>query len=255
MGNVARHRASKPRGSTADGMRKLYRQCVVLTLVGAWLAMVGSPLVTFDGEQAPTTSVVHVPKALSFSTPPPSVLPVATYGPFPVAEPSESAKPVQIRSSMPTRLEVPRIDFHARVEGSWLGSPINPPFDPATVAETVYFDTSRGTRPGSSTSRSSYFAGHTCRKDGCLAAFDVLDQNLQVGDDVYVTTKASEVQNLRLHYVVTYSHLYSQRSLPSATEVWTKVPDRLVFITCNLREDGAEQTDNHVLFAEYVGLE
>lgn len=252
----ARHRAPRPRGMTAERLRKFYRRCIVFALVGALLAMVGSPLVTFNSEQAPTTSVAPAPKVVSFSVPSPAMLPPqATYGPFPVEVPASSVQPARVKRSLPIRLEVPRLGFRVRVEDRWLGSPIDPPFDPDTVADTVYFDSSRGVRPGSRTSRSSYFAGHTCRKDGCLAAFDVLDQDLREGDSVYVTTQASETHGLRLHYVVTYDHLYSQDTLPSATEVWKKRPNRLVFITCNLREDGAAQTDNHVFFAKYVGLE
>jgi hypothetical protein len=136
-----------------------------------------------------------------------------------------------------------------------LGSPIDPPFDTDMVDEVVYFDTSRGARPGSHTSNSSYFAGHTCRGEECLTAFDVLDQHLQVGDDIFLTTVASEKQNIRLHYTVTEDNLYPRNSLPEADEVWAVIPNRLVFITCNLRADGAEQSDNHVFFAEYVGPE
>ena len=204
--------------------------------------------------QARTTSVPHVPEATSFNLPSPTVSPPqAAHGPFPVVE-SASVLPVQIRGSMPVRIEVPRLNFRVRVEGNWLGSPIDPPFDPATVADVVYFDTSRGARPGSNTSNTSYFAGHTCRKDDCLAAFDVLDQQLRPGDDIFVTTKASMTHGVRLHYVVSDSVLYSQQALPAAKKVWSVIPNRLVFITCNLREDGAAQTDNHVLFARYIGL-
>lgn len=255
MGIGARHRAPRSSRSTAGRWKRFRRQCVVLALVAVLLVTVGSPLVILRGTYVQTTSVTHAPKAISFDTPSPIMLPPkVTYGPFPVTEPTP-VHPVQVESSLPIRIEVPRLNFQVRVEGNWLGSPIDPPFDPETVDDVVYFDTSRGESPGSSTERSSYFAGHTCRKDGCLAAFDVLDQQLRQGDDVYVTTEASEALGLRLHYVVKDSVLYSQETLPSATRIWRKIPNRLVFITCNLREDGAEQTDNHVLFARYVGLE
>lgn len=255
MGIGARHRAPRVRRFAAGRWKRFRRQCVVLGLMTALLVTVGSPMVILRDTYARTVSVPYTPKAISFDPPSPSMLPPkATYGPFLVDE-STPVQPVQVADSLPVGIEVPRLNFQVRVESNWLGSPIDPPFDSATVADVVYFDTSRGARPGSNTSNTSYFAGHTCRKDGCLAAFDVIDQQLQIGDDVYVTTKASEAQNLRLHYVVSDSRLYSQETLPSANEVWMKIPNRLVFITCNLREDGAAQTDNHVLFARYVGLQ
>lgn len=232
---------------------KVWRLCLMLA-AAVMLLTASSPLVTHGKLQAPMTTLSSAAGDL---TPPPPVLPRATYGPFVPEESAQPGQPVQVEASLPVRLEVPRLNFRVRVEGNRFGNVIDPPFDPATVAKTIYFDTTpgRGTLPGSNTSNSSYFAGHTCRKDGCLTAFNVLDQHLQQGDDIYLTTKASKAHGLRLHYVVTFDHLYAKNALISAAKVWEIVPNRLVFITCNLREDGSEQTDNRVFFAQYVGLE
>lgn len=246
----ARHRAPKPGSLTAGRWMKFWCTCALLAFV-ATLLTASEPLATTGKLSAPKTDL---PSAQGDFFPRPPVQPRAVYGPF-MAEETTPVQPVQVEVSQPLRLEVPRIGFQVRVEGDYFGDFIDPPFDPATVADTVYFDTSRGTRPGSSTSNTSYFAGHTCRKPGCLAAFDVLDQHLRVGDDIYLTTEASAALGVRLHYEVSKSFKTPQETLPSVTKVWKKIPNRLVFITCNLREDGGQQTDNHVFFAKYVGLE
>ncbi len=229
---------------------KFWCTCALLAFV-ATLLTASVPLATTGKLGAPKTDL---PSAQGDFFPRPPVLPPAVYGPF-MPEETAPVQPVQVEISRPIRVEVPRIGFQVRVEDDYFGDIIDPPFDPATAADTIYFDTSRGTRPGSNTSRSSYFAGHTCRKPGCLAAFDVLDQQLQDGDDIYLTTEASLALGVRLHYRVKDSLKTPQETLPSVARVWRKIPDRLVFITCNLREDGGQQTDNHVFFAEYVGLE
>lgn len=218
-----------------------------MLVMGVMLVVTSRTSSTTEG--VPATSPIS--SVASEQSSPVMMAPLATSGPSrPSATPTP---PVYVPPSQPTAMEVPQINFEVTVDAVDLGSPIDPPFVQSTAATTVYFDTSRGTRPGSSTSNTSYFAGHTCREAGCNTAFNVLDTRLERGDDIYLTTQASAQHHVRLHYVVTADKVYSRGSLPAQKRVWLAVPNRLVFITCNLRADGSEQTDNHVFYARYVG--
>ena len=85
--------------------------------------------------------------------------------------------------------------------------------------------------------------------------FNVIDSKLQVGYDIYLTTRASKRQHLRLHYVVKSTVFYPRDSIANpSNRVWEEIPNSLILMTCHLRSDGKAQTDNRVFFAQYVGL-
>jgi hypothetical protein len=158
----------------------------------------------------------------------------------------------EISSSPVVAMHIPAIGLTLRVEQVSFGSVINPPFDPATINSLVYQDSSRGSNPGTDATNATYFAGHTWRASH--AAFNVIDTSLRVNDDVYVMTEESERLGVWMHYVVTWQHLYRKSSLANPNNSLWQVEPRLVFITCHLREDGAEQTDNRVFYADLVGV-
>lgn len=189
-------------------------------------------------QQAPPT--VH-PSPTS-TTPAPSVTTTPSVSPRPTAP-----AVVSVKASLPVLLEVPKLQFRYKVKSEPMGSPINPPVDP----NAVFFDTSRGTSPGSSTTNTSYIFGHTCRS--CVLPFNVLDRQLQPEDDLYVTTVQSKRHHVRLHYRVIEEESIPQELVPSAASVWAPTPNTLILMTCHLRSDGEHQTDNRVFYAQYIG--
>lgn len=178
----------------------------------------------------------------------------------PDMEPSQtlSAKPEnerRIPASPMTGLEIPALGREFNTEGVSLGSPIDPPFDPATVATTLYYESDhsvRGAYPGTDTDNTVYVTGHTWR--GGDAAMNVIDLHLTVGDELLVTTARSERLGVRLRYVVRSTSVYQEASLPRVSKLWQVAPGRLVIITCNLRDDGAAQTHTRVFYAELTGV-
>lgn len=154
-----------------------------------------------------------------------------------------------------TGIEIPALRRSFTAEGVSLGSPIDPPFDPATVATTLYYESDhavRGANPGTDAANTVYVTGHTWR--GGDAAMNVIDRELRVGDELFVTTTRSERSGARLRYVVRDTAVYQEALLPSVSKLWEVAPGRLVIITCNLRDDGAAQTHTRVFYAELTGV-
>lgn len=154
-----------------------------------------------------------------------------------------------------TGLEIPALKRSFVVEGVSLGSPIVPPFDAATVANTLYYENNhavRGADPGTDATNTVYVTGHTWR--GGDAAMNVIDTGLAVGDELLVTTTESRRLGVRLRYVVADEATYQETLLPSVDKVWQVAPGRMVIMTCNLREDGAHQTHTRVFYAELQGV-
>ena len=152
-------------------------------------------------------------------------------------------------------LDVPALKRSFTVEGVSLGSPITPPFDSATVADTLYYENNhavRGADPGTDAVNTVYVTGHTWR--GGEAAMNVIDAELATGDELLVTTTESKRLGARLRYVVTSQATYQEALLPSVDKVWEVSPGRMVIMTCNLRTDGKHQTHTHVFYAELRGV-
>ncbi len=143
--------------------------------------------------------------------------------------------------------------------GLYLGNPMDPPFNSATIDQTVYYENSsaragdRAQNPGTNATRATYIACHTWHGPGGHSACNVIDQALRVGDDVYAMTTASKRLGVWLHYVVTARPIYDSLTSYQARSVWLRTP-RLMLITCHLRDDGRPQDHNRVIFTRPVGV-
>lgn len=188
--------------------------------------------------------------------------PDATTSPAPsgaVSEPSRPVSgptltPVVVEQSEIIEVEVPQVGLKAEV-GTMVAQEgvIDPPTLDDAFRVTSVGGIPAGVAPGSDAENATYIAGHTCRQ--CKGVFDALDQVGRVGDDVYLTTVESRALGVRLHYKIEKQILRPKGSLNDPdNEEWHIVPNRLVIITCHLRDDGGHQTDNRVFFAQYVGL-
>lgn len=190
----------------------------------------------------------------------PVPLPPSTPSSEPTMTPSQevSASPATMRrvpASPMIGLDVSALSRSFRVEGVSLGSPITPPFDSSTIADTLYYEANhavRGADPGTDSLNTVYLAGHTWR-DGA-AAMNVIDQELEVDDELFVTTVESRRRGVKLRYVVTDSIQYRKSLLPSMDKVWEVAPGRMVILTCDLRDDGGRSTHNRVFFADLVDV-
>lgn len=190
----------------------------------------------------------------------PVVRPAPPFVTTPNTEPPQtlSATPEVVRripASPMTGLEIPALGRKFNTEGVSLGAPIDPPFNTATVANTLYYESDhsvRGANPGTDTDNTVYVTGHTWR--GGDAAMNVIDRHLRVGDELLVTTARSERLGVRLRYVVRRTSVYQESSLPGVSKLWEVAPGRLVIITCNLRDDGGSQTHTRVFYAELTGI-
>lgn len=207
-------------------------------------------------ERQPTPVRAEQGAVPAISAPPP----YRTPEPAVTMSPSQEAStgpvlPRRIPASPMIGLDVPALTRSFAVEGVSLGSPITPPFDAATVADTLYYENNhavRGADPGTDAGNTVYVTGHTWR--GGDAAMNAIDAGLAVGDELLVTTVESKRLGVRLRYVVADVATYQETLLPSVDKVWQVVPGRMVIMTCNLREDGKHQTHTRVFYAELRGV-
>jgi sortase (surface protein transpeptidase) len=157
------------------------------------------------------------------------------------ASPSPSPSATTARPTGVT-VAVPAVGVRARV------LPITPnggALDPPTLNE-AYLIEPYG-KPGSK-DNTVYITGHSWDEGKAVfnALFDRRAQTTEVnkGDEVLVTTADADYT-----YVVEKTKRYPRNTLAAADEVWRKVPDRLLLITCFQPNDGGEAQDNLVVFA------
>lgn len=209
-----------------------------------------------SSERQPTASEGEQGVASEISAPLPSSTPSnrPTTAPLPEVSPTPTIE-WRIPASPMIGLDAPALERSFRVEGASLGSPITPPFDPETVADTLYYESDhavRGADPGTDSNNTVYLTGHTWR--GGEAAMNVIDQRMAVGDELLVTTVESRRLGVKLRYVVTGSERHLETRLPGVGKVWEVAPGRMVILTCNLRADGEHQSHTHVFYAELTGV-
>ncbi len=139
-------------------------------------------------------------------------------------------------------VSVPAVGVRARVLPiSPSGGALNPPtLDKAYIIEPYG-------KPGSK-DNTVYITGHSWDRGKAVfnPLFDRRAQTSEVekGDEVVVSTPEGEYT-----YVVEKTKRYRRTALSRADEVWRKVPDRLLLITCFQPEDGGEIQDNLVVYA------
>jgi len=177
---------------------------------------------------------------------------------LPATSPSQSASVSPTVRRVPASpmigLEIPALDRSYVVEGVSLGTPIEPPFNPATVGHTLYYENNhavRGADPGTDSDNVVYVTGHTWRSGD--AAMNLIDRKLAVGDELRVTTVNSKRLGVQLCYVVEDTEYPPEEELPFVEKMWEVAPGRLNLFTCKLREDGGEQSHTRVFFAELRG--
>jgi sortase (surface protein transpeptidase) len=142
----------------------------------------------------------------------------------------------------PVRVEVPAVGLSTAV------LPIRPTdgeLDPPTFGEAYWIEPYG--YPGSD--NTTYITGHSATRGSAVfdPLFDRASQRARVheGDEVVVTTAEG-----RFSYRVTSSVRHAKGRLAQADDVWAKVPDRLVLITCFQRSKGGASRDNLVVFAD-----
>jgi LPXTG-site transpeptidase (sortase) family protein len=171
----------------------------------------------------------------------PGVAASAAPGPSTPASPVGVPPAPAIAQGAPRLLEAPAIGLRAPVTAYTAADvaehdgAVKPP-----TLDAVSWWTGGGT-PGTDTANTVYLFGHTWKGP---AVFNRLTE-LEVGDDVYVTTA-----NGRLHYVVDGSFTVAKPALGTHPAVTAAQPGRLLLIGC-YRETGEEAhtTENVVVSA------
>jgi hypothetical protein len=153
---------------------------------------------------------------------------------------------VAILPNQPLRLQVPAVGLDVNVGAMTVrpGSAVDPP-----TAGSAYWLSNYGLA-GPASQNTVYIAGHTYHGGG-QAAFnpflDIADSTYTVhpGDKVIVTTL-----NNRYTYTVTDIELYLKTTVQQQTELWKKVPGRLVLVTCFQYNGGTSSQQNFVIYAQ-----
>ncbi len=139
-------------------------------------------------------------------------------------------------------MSVPAVGVQAKVLSI---DPSDGALNPPTLNE-AYLIAPYG-KPGSK-DNTVYITGHSWDRGKAVfnPLFDRKAQTTEVrkGDEIVVTTPEADFT-----YVVQKTKRYPRRTLSGADEVWRKVPDRLLLITCFQPNDGGEAQDNLVVYA------
>lgn len=144
-----------------------------------------------------------------------------------VAPPAPAA-PV---AGQPLRLQIPSVGLDANVGAMSVapGSAVDPP-----TAGTAYWLSNYGVA-GPDTGNTTYIAGHTSWfEDNGIAVFDKLlnfsdgAPTVKPGAKITVTTSTAQYT-----YTITGVYLYVKSTVTSRAQLWQKIPNRLILVTCD----------------------
>jgi hypothetical protein len=149
-------------------------------------------------------------------------------------------------AGQPIRLRIPSVGLDDRVGSMTVrpGSVVDPP-----TASSAYWLSGYGVA-GPTSDNSVYIAGHTCR-GRCSAAFSALldvpqsSTTVHIGDSVIVSTPTGDYS-----YSITGTQLYEKVTVQQQSELWRKVPGRLVLVTCFQYNGGTSSQQNFVVYAQ-----
>jgi sortase (surface protein transpeptidase) len=156
---------------------------------------------------------------------------------------SDGSAPI---AGQPLHLQIPSIGLDVNV--GRMTVPAGGTVDPPTMG-SAYWLAEYGV-VGASSTNTAYIAGHTCR-GACHSAFSPMldvpksETRVHSGDEVLVTTPQGVD-----HYTVTDTVLYTKTTIQQQTELWKKVPGRLVLVTCFQYAGGTSSQQNFVVYAQ-----
>lgn len=182
---------------------------------------------------------------------PPVAAPVASprispAPPVQAASPTPSLAPVGPSTSLgvpvEVRLDAVGLDADVLPTASVAGA-----FDPPTFGEAYWIEAFGA--PGTASDNTVYVLGHSWDEGDAVfnPLFDRTSQTSQVaaGDEVVVTTDTGDVR----YEVERTERIPKTEIAKSSNEIWTRVPGRLLLITCFQNSDGGTTADNFVVFA------
>ncbi|MEA9986799.1 class F sortase [Subtercola sp. RTI3] len=164
----------------------------------------------------------------------------------PTVDTATNDEPVAPVPGQPVSLDIPAINLHATVGAMSVSA--DGTVDPPGPAQ-AYWIRGYGTA-GPAATNTVYIAGHTYRGAGGAVFNPLLDipnsqYTVHPGDHITVGTG-----NGSYDYTITDTQLYVKTVLSQQTELWQKVPGRLVLITCFQYHGGTSSQQNFVVYAQ-----
>jgi sortase (surface protein transpeptidase) len=213
------------------------RAWVAVALVAA-LVVAGLVIGLREGDVPPGRNAVPGSDATPTATSPAGT---------PTVSPAAGTTTSAARGREGMTVSVPAVGVRARVLPiSPSGGALNPP-----TLDKAYLIEPYG-KPGSK-DNTVYITGHSWDRGKAVfnPLFDRRAQTSEVekGDEVLVASPEGQFT-----YVVDKTERYRRTALSRADEVWRKVPDRLLLITCFQPEDGGEIQDNLVVYATLTSV-
>lgn len=154
---------------------------------------------------------------------------------------SPSARPT-VKMSEPTHISIAEIGYEADVSQMTTDNGV---VDPPTK-ELTYRVTDRGSQPGEDADNTVYLVCHSASRSDVPC--NTVYRNAAVGQTIRLTTEASQL-TYRIESIETLS---KDGEFENSEKVWSKVPGRLVLITCLQRGLGRSSVENFVVFAQLV---
>jgi hypothetical protein len=155
-------------------------------------------------------------------------------------------KTVTLLPGQPLHVSIPAVGLDAAVATMTItpGEAVDPP-----TPGSAYWLSNYGTAgPGST--NTTYIAGHTYRGRGRAVFNPLLDvphssYTVHAGDAIVLTTATGTFD-----YTITATDLYDKISVQQQTELWKRVPGRLVLVTCFQYNGGTSSQQNFVVYAQ-----
>lgn len=165
----------------------------------------------------------------------------ATASPSRVQAETPSARPT-VTMSEPTHISIAEIGYEADVSQMTTDNGV---VDPPTK-ELTYRVTDRGSQPGEDADNTVYLVCHSASRSD--APCNTVYRNAAVGQTIRLTTKTGQL-TYRIESIETLS---KDGEFENSEKVRSKVPGRLVLITCLQRGIGRSSVENFVVFAQLV---
>lgn len=148
------------------------------------------------------------------------------------------------------RIAFPNDDFDQEafaLASTEMGDAIDPPkWRPGQPSLPVRVS-DRGSMPAPETDDTVYMGCHVSLRNGPEKyPCDVLSRHVDKGDPIVMTTESGT-----LKYTVTKTRTIPKPEFASDSETWAIVPNRLVFVMCDI-VDGTATDNNYVVYAKLV---
>ena len=200
-----------------------------------------SETMAVDSSDTPVSNDAVESDSSGVSTPSEPAQQTATASPSRVQTEAPSARPM-VKMSEPTHISIAEIGYEADVSQMTTDNGV---VDPPTK-ELTYRVTDRGSQPGEDANNTVYMACHSATRS--FAPCNTVYKEAAVGQTISLTTEAGQL-TYRIESIETLS---KDGEFENSEKVRSKVPGRLVLVTCLQRGIGRSSAENFVVFAQLI---